>query len=546
MILTEETKKDLAKKYAEYLKCKKDPIYFIETYIRNFQYDNEPIKLREKQKEIIRALLNDHKVIINGSRQTGKTTVILLFMCWLVAFHKNYTAFVMSKKGESTAELLKEFFGYFMTIPEWLRPRVIKDNAFTKEFANGSRVKGVTVPKGKEDEAGRGMKGGFIFLDEVAFFDADIEKIYTALIPTTTYVFGKYEEKGYPYGIVLVSTPNGTYGRGKFFFEMWTKALKGEIDFKPIRYHWSDVPEYRNDPEWILKKKREFHDERLFNQEYELVFLGSQDAFLPDSVIEKLQKFDYPVLESIRLPSGGKLDIYEKIDPAKFYLIGIDTATGFASDYSAIILVDYETGLPIAEYEEKIPIEDFKKDILAIPEALQLENFLFIPENNGVGSSISQWLATTQYHKNLYYDTKTGTKKKVPGLSTNAKTRPLMLEALYETVAENAELIKPKRLKSELIAVERKGSRIEAPDPFHDDTVFAYSFALYVRLYGDSKYFVQANKHARLVEKAKTIIATKQLQKKINQIELEIERDAAFNNFFKTFNNSYKPDWFSN
>jgi len=476
---------EVRQKLLEFTKCKNDPIYFIETYVRNPQFENESIKLRDKQKEIIRNLQQSKNIIINGSRQTGKTTAIELFIVWLVTFFKNYTVFVMSKKGDSTAELLKEIFDFFLTLPEWLRPKVIKDNTFTKEFSNGSRIKGVTVPKGKEDEAGRGMKGGFIFLDEVAFFDADINKIYTALVPTTTYIFRKYDEMGYPHAIAMVSTPNGTFGRGEFFFRMWTKALNGEVDFVPIRYHWTDVPEYANDPNWIKEQRKKFPDEREFNQEYELVFLGSKLAFFPDSIIGVLQSKAYKPIDSIRLMYDS-IDIYESIDPNKPYLIGIDTASGYDEDFSAIIITDYETGLPIAEYQGKVTLEEFKEDIIKLIEKLGLKNFLLIPERNGIGSSISQWLASTEYKDHVYFSLK-GKDKYVPGLSTDAKTRPLMFEALYDVVSENAIDIKPQKLKNELIALEKKGKRVEAPQGLHDDLALAYCFTCYVRHYGDTK-----------------------------------------------------------
>jgi hypothetical protein len=134
-------------------RCKQDPIYFIETYVKNPLFENEPIRLRKKQKEILHALLNDHYVIINGSRQVGKTVIIELFILWLVTFFPNYTVFVMSKKGESTIELLRDIIMFYHTVPNWLKPSITKDNVYTKEFANESRIKGITVPKGNEEEA---------------------------------------------------------------------------------------------------------------------------------------------------------------------------------------------------------------------------------------------------------------------------------------------------------------------------------------------------------------------------------------------------------
>lgn len=62
----------------EFLKCKVDPIYFIENYIKIFNQTLGvvPFRMFEKQKEFIRLWLEKHKVIILKSRQTGMTTTL--------------------------------------------------------------------------------------------------------------------------------------------------------------------------------------------------------------------------------------------------------------------------------------------------------------------------------------------------------------------------------------------------------------------------------------------------------------------------------------
>jgi hypothetical protein len=63
---------------SELLKCKNDPIYFIENYIKIFNQSMGvvPFKLFNKQKEFIRLFIEKHKVLVLKSRQTGMTTTI--------------------------------------------------------------------------------------------------------------------------------------------------------------------------------------------------------------------------------------------------------------------------------------------------------------------------------------------------------------------------------------------------------------------------------------------------------------------------------------
>jgi hypothetical protein len=482
---SKKVKKELLQqRLMEMLKCKKDPIYFIENYIYEPVGDKiEKIKLREKQKEIIKTILEHHYLILNGSRQVGKTKVIQWFIIWLACFHDNYEVFVLSKKSDSTKDLLREIQMIYDLLPDWIKPKQIKNNALEKVFDNNSRIKGITVSKGNAKEAGRGLRGGFIFIDEVAFFDADIEEVVTAMLGTTTNVFMRYKELGYPYGIALVSTPNGMTGKGEFFFKLWTKALSGESIFKPIKYHWSDVPEYRNDPSWIEEQKRKMPSERKFNQEYELVFLGTEDAFLPDKVIETLQSLDFDIIREVR-GVYGSLDVYVPIDPTRYYLIGIDPATERGEDNSAIVIMDYETCDCVAEYLHKLPVEDFVVDIVEIMKQLHLRNYLLIPEAVGVGITAVSLLKKF-FPLSKIYKEKSSKSKIEYGIATNKINRPLMLDAVYHLVTSNPLIVKPKKLRNELISIEynSKLSRFEAPSGLHDDLVLAMSFCAYVRQY---------------------------------------------------------------
>jgi len=113
-----------------------------------------------------------------------------------------------------------------------------------------------------------------------------------------------------------------------------------------------------------------------------------------------------------------------------------------------------------------------------------------IPENNSYGEAVCEHLTkdTSSFKYNLYYDYKKfkygDNKKIVYGLCTNATTRPLMIDSLYNYVFENTHIIKSKGLALELIGLEQNiRERIEAGNGEKDDLCLATSFCTYVRSY---------------------------------------------------------------
>lgn len=104
---------------------------------------------------------------------------------------------------------------------------------------------------------------------------------------------------GYPYFMLMTSTPNGTEGDGKFFFEMWDKGIdsdelfgfkddsdievwKDDIDhivddesknsFVKVKYHWSEDP--TKNEEWYKEQCRQINfDERRVNNKMARILL---------------------------------------------------------------------------------------------------------------------------------------------------------------------------------------------------------------------------------------------------------------------------------
>ena len=84
----------------------------------------------------------------------------------------------------------------------------------------------------------------------------------------------------------------------------------------------------------------------------------------------------------------------------------------------------------------------------------------------------------------MMYKEKKGKDQVVPGLNTNSRTRPLMIDSLYSYISEFPECINSKRLILELIGLISKPSgRVEADSGCNDDLSLAAACAYYVRKY---------------------------------------------------------------
>jgi len=499
---------------AERIKCRLDPLYFMTTYIKlDFGGHKIPFRPRKKQIEILDAILNHHYVLIHGSRQVGKTQMVENFILWLCMFFDNYPVYVACKDGNSTSELIRDIYNMYENLPKWLVPKTVVSNVLKKEWENKSRIMGVIFPPGKEEKAARGMRGGFIFIDEVAFTPG-IEKLFTALMPVTSFVFKKYEEFGLPYGVVLASTANGKYGLGEFWYKLWTDTLQGKTIFKPIFYHYTDVPEYANDPNFKEKKIKELGgDVRKFNQEYEGVFLGTEDAFLPDEIIAEIQKIEERQPIEVFHLTGGKFYLYREIDPNHLYCIGIDTATeSDKGSKSAICLYDYDTEEVIGYFEDRCNALDFLDSIVNLLQKLKLVNFILIPENNTINEPIVAYFKQSpEYRRHLWFDPKQLKKmKKLDydklkfGVNTNKQSRQLIFDAIYKyvVVEEKYKKIYPNKLLNELVTLEIKKGRVQAPPGFNDDLVMAFGFIQYAITYTDFDYFLQRIRYSTSGDKA--------------------------------------------
>jgi len=462
----------------EYYKCTNDFIYFVNNYVIDFTTSlPTQINLYVPQIEIVNAINKYKHVVLLGSRQVGKTILIESYIAWLILFHPGYNVSVLSRKAEFTCKIIYEIRRLLeclkqpFTVNFENRQQVEKSLESKLRLANKSEIQAITVPRQNPEEAGRGNRSGFIFIDEAAHI-TELPKIMSGLMHTTNRVFVRYKKQNLPYGIVIASTPNGTTGTGKYFYDLWNNSKLGQNGFVPIRFHWTQVPEFNQ--EWYNEQCRK-HPQRDIDQELDLKFLPPEDSFLSETIISKLQdglnKDD--VYKKIYI-EDLELHIYEENKEEYSYIMGVDAATQHGPEFSAINILCHQTGETVLEYIGKCSITTLCRCINELVKFYP--KICIVVEANGVGNQVVEYcLNKEELKKRLFYVIK---KKEIKyGLTSDSQVRNQILSNIYSVASETPNLIRSEKLKLQLIGLRSRYGRVEG-NP--DDLVFAYGLALYV------------------------------------------------------------------
>jgi hypothetical protein len=318
-----------------------------------------------------------------------------------------------------------------------------------------------------------------------------MDEAWTGMISTLSTNHRQAKKAGIPYGTVILSTPNKTIGRGKWFYERYCSAVAKTDIFKDFIIHWKDVKELAEDPEWYETQRRlAGNDEKKIMQELDLKFLSGQGSFFDEKTIISLQNNTVDPIEKSKI-FGGEIWVFQKPIQGKFYLIGVDTASEYGGDFSAITVWDYETLEQVWEYHTKCKVMDFSKIVKLACSTYP--GCCVIETTCGYGNNVAEEIDNSEYMIMLYKEkvagavnprvttSKTQGSQMRRGLSNNSKTRPLIIDSLYSYITEFPEIVKSKRLALELIGLTEKKGRVEADIGSKDDLALATGCAFYVR-----------------------------------------------------------------
>jgi hypothetical protein len=301
----------------EYLKCKDNPVYFAQNYVKIVTLDHglQPFKTYDFQERLINNFYQNRFNICKMPRQTGKSTTVISFLLHHVVFNDSVNIGILANKASTARELLSRLQIAYENLPKWMQQGILSWNKGSLELENGSKILAASTSA----SAVRGMSFNILFLDEFAFVPNHIaDAFFASVYPTIT--------SGKSTKVIIVSTPHGM----NHFYRMWHDAENGSNDYIPTDVHWSEVP--GRDEKW-KKQTIKNTSEQQFKIEFECEFLGSVDTLIAPSKLKTLI-YDNPIQRN------AGLDVYEPPKKKHDYVMTVDVARGVGNDYSAFIIVD--------------------------------------------------------------------------------------------------------------------------------------------------------------------------------------------------------------
>ena len=310
-----------AEQVQEFIKCKRDPIYFAKNYIKIVSLDEGLVhfKMWDFQEELIRNFHENRFNICKMPRQTGKSTTCVAYLLHYIVFNDSVNVGILANKAATARELLGRLQTAYENLPKWMQQGILSWNKGSMELENGSKILAASTSA----SAVRGMSFNIIFLDEFAFVPNHIaEAFFSSVYPTIT--------SGKTTKVIMVSTPCGM----NHFYRYWHDAQRNKNEYTATEVHWSQVP--GRDEAWKEQTIKNT-SEQQFKVEFECEFLGSVDTLISVTKLRNL------VFEDPLINNHKGLLVYEHPVKGNDYIITVDTARGIDHDSSAFIVFDITT-----------------------------------------------------------------------------------------------------------------------------------------------------------------------------------------------------------
>lgn len=452
-------------KISEYIKCSKDPIYFLETYGKIISLDDGivPFKLFPYQKRLIHSLLKNNKVIGKIGRQLGKSSGLAGFIAWYLLFNEAKTCAILANKLSTAKEIFSKVQLILELCPKWLQQGVKEWNKTSLELENNSRC----IASATSPNACRGFAINFLMLDEFGVINQGLaEEFMTAVFPTVS--------SGKDSKIAIVSTPKGM----NHFYKLWVEAENGTNGFDAVEAKWTEHP--KRDQAWA-DEQLSILGELKFTQEVLCEFLGSSSTLISGP---KLQSIPFKTPKCL-LPDSQDLVEFEPPEPNESYVMTVDTSRGANLDYSTFTVIKIST-LP---YKVVCRYRNNKVSTLVYPEIIHKvahsynDAFVLI-ETNDLGQQVADTLYYDLEYENVYMSSRDkvsegGGSKMSPGLRTTKKTKSVGCDLLKGLIENDKLEVNDIEIISEMSVFVRVGNTYKAEDTKHDDlmmclVMFAY------------------------------------------------------------------------
>lgn len=443
----------------EYVKCQKDPIYFIENYVQIITLDRglQPFKLYDCQKKKVDIILNNRKVILMEGRQQGKTVTAAACILHYTIFQSDKTVAIMGNKTASAREVLARYQTMYENLPIWMQQGVKTWNKGDVELENNCRIfTAATTTSGI-----RGKSVNWLYIDEAAIIPNNVaDEFFASVYPTIS--------AGETTKILLTSTPLGY----NHFWKFWNEAEKGANGFVHHFIHYKEIP--GRDEKWA-EEQLKLLGELKYNQEVLCEFLGSSNTLINARTIATLSS-----KEPIFYNDEG-LRIYEEPKEDHYYCVTVDTARGIGGDYSAFVVIDI-TDMP---YKVVATFRNNKIAPLLYPEVIaklgrDFNNAYILCENNDIGGQIIEILHEEIEYENLFSTVTEKARQYVTpgfgratrlGVNTSKQVKRQGCFNFKSLMEEKKLLVFDAEIIHEISTFIEKGQGYQADEGYHDDLV---------------------------------------------------------------------------
>lgn len=417
----------------ELIKCKDDPIYFIENYVKITTVDEgyAPFKMYDYQKDFINIIHNKRFTIGLMSRQMGKSTTLAAYILHYIIFNHDVTCGLLAQQFSTAVEIFSKVTDAFQSLPAFMKHGVIAWNTRTIVLDNGSTAFcAATSPKSL-----RGRTVNLLLLDEFAFVN-NAEEFMASAYPVIS--------SGNSTKVVIISTPAGD----NMFKQLWFDALESKNEYTPFKAIWRQHP--NRDAEWERITKKNI-GESVFRTEMDCEFAGSSGTLIDGWMLDALKPAD-PIAEDTYYCE------FEKPDPSKLYVLVADVAEGVGRDASTVVVFDVtnmEAHKVVATYSNNtITPEIFPGTIASI--GTRFNEALVIIENNSVGRSVGVAVYETfEYANTLLSKTHNGAVTYmragcIPGIRTTTTIKKLGCATMKRAIETKQLIVNDARIIKQL------------------------------------------------------------------------------------------------
>lgn len=449
--------------------------------IRDRKGRNLPLVPNRVQKEYERR--RGQQNIVLKARQLGMSTWIAARFFLKTALVPGTLTVQVAHTQEAAESLFKMVHRFYRLLPEDVQESLGPVRANVRQLIFSLSDSEYRVETAGDRNVGRGLTISNLHCSEVARWPGDasdtLQGMRAALVPDGE--------------LVLESTPMGASG---CFWREWQDARKTGVVQHFFPWWWESAyvadPVLASDLTGEECKLREEHGltleqlgyrrtiqtryRELAKQEFAETahdcFLASGDCYFDTQTIDRrLAETAEPASTRIR----GQLQIWFPPQQGRRYIVAVDPAGGGTQgDYSAVGVIDSETGLQCAELQTHCTVLELAEEVARL--AREYGEALVAVERNNHGNAVLAFLRSVCHYDHLFQQ------EGQDGWLTTFISRSRMLALLACALVETPAIFSSRRLLAECRSFVRKeNGRVEAQAGEHDDCVFAMAIALAVR-----------------------------------------------------------------